>query len=140
MGDTSAAPLYLLDTNAVSHAARYPHGPVADRMSQLLPGQAVITVIIEGELRYGIAKANSAAIEQRVNLMLTRIPTLGLDPVIANHYGRLRAYLAKKGTPIGMNDLWIAAHALSLGLTVVTGNEDEFSRVPGLLVENWQRG
>jgi tRNA(fMet)-specific endonuclease VapC len=139
VADTAAAPLYLLDTNAVSHAAKHPHGPVADRMSQLLPGQAVITVLVEGELRYGIAKAGIPAIEQRVNLMLARIPILELDSGIAKRYGLLRADLAKKGTPIGMNDLWIAAHALTAGLTVVTDNENEFSRVPGLLFENWQR-
>ena len=134
-----AAPLYLLDTNAVSDAVRHPTGPVAARLSALLPGQAAVSVIVEGELRYGIAKAQATAIERRVDALLTRIATLELDARVARRHGELRADLASRGTPIGMNDLWIAAHALTLGLTLVTDNEDEFRRVPGLTVENWLR-
>jgi len=132
-----AAPRYLLDTNAVSDAVKHPAGPVAARLSGLLPGQAVVSVIVEGELRYGIAKAQATAIERRVDALLTRVAVLELDTKVARCYGELRADLATRGAPIGMNDLWIAAHALALGLTVVTGNEDEFRRVPGLMVENW---
>ena len=64
---------------------------------------------------------------------------LGLLEDVVAHYARVRAYLEKRGTPIGPNDLWLAAHALCTDLTVVTGNEREFKRVPGLRVENWLR-
>ena len=56
---------------------------------------------------------------------------------VATHYGKIRSVLEKQGNTIGGNDLWIAAHALSLGLIVVTNHTDEFSRVPGLQIENW---
>ena len=65
------------------------------------------------------------------------IPVLGLEPVVAQHYSQLRTALEAQGTPIGPNDAFIAAHALALGCTVVTDNEDEFRRVAGLNVENW---
>jgi len=129
----------MLDTNAVSDAVRQPAGSVATRLSTLLPGQAVISAIVEGELRYGIAKASASAIERRVDALLTLMEVVSLDSAVGRRYGVLRAHLAAQGTPIGMNDLWIAAHALELGLTLVTDNEAEFRRVPGLVVDNWQR-
>lgn len=134
-----AAPVFMLDTNAVSDAVKNPTGPVARHLSNLLPGQAVISVIVEGELRYGIAKACATSLEKRVNALLTLMETDSIDDVVAKRYGLLRAYLAGQGTPIGMNDLWIAAHALERGLILVTDNESEFRRVPGLAIENWLR-
>ena len=132
-----AAAMYMLDTNAISDAVKHPNGSVAHHLSMLLPGQAVTSVIVEGELRYGIAKASATSIERRVNALLTFIEALDVNDAVAKRYGLLRAYLSRKGTAIGMNDLWIAAHALELGLIVVTDNESEFLRVPGLIVENW---
>ena len=129
----------MLDTNAVSDAVRHPQGSVASRLAALLPGQAVVSAVVEGELRYGIAKASASAIERRVNVLLTFVGTLSLDAAVARRYGIIRADLAARGRPIGMNDLWIAAHALELGLTLVSDNEEEFRRVTGLAVENWQR-
>jgi len=130
----------MLDTNAVSDAVRHPQGGVAGRLATLLPGQAVISVVVEGELRYGIAKVSARAIERRVDALLALIEVAGIDSAVARRYGVLRTHLAVQGTPIGMNDLWIAAHALELGLTLVTDNEVEFRRVPGLIVDNWQCG
>ena len=134
-----ATAVYMLDTNAVSNAIKQPNGPVAQRLVSLLPGQATISMIVEGELRYGIARASATGIEQRLDALLTYVPTIGLDLQVARHYGTIRAALAKAGTPIGMNDLWIAAHAVRLGLILVTDNETEFRQVPGLATENWQR-
>lgn len=134
-----AAPQFMLDTNAVSDAIKNPRGAVANRLTQLLPGQAVISVIVEGELRYGIAKASATSIERRLNALLAYIDTLSLDAQTAARYGQIRAELAQQGTPIGMNDLWIGAHALQHNLVLVTDNETEFRRVRGLAVENWQR-
>jgi len=134
-----ASPLFMLDTNAISDAVKNPTGFVAHHLGTLLPGQAIISVIVEGELRYGIAKASAVSLEKRVNALLSLIPTDGIDYVVARRYGLLRAYLTAKGTPIGMNDLWIAAHALVRSLILVTDNESEFRRVPGLVIENWLR-
>ncbi|MCL2849904.1 MAG: type II toxin-antitoxin system VapC family toxin [Micrococcales bacterium] len=129
----------MLDTNIVSDAVKHPDGPVAHRLADLLPGQATVSVVAEGELRYGIARAAATSIERRVDALLRHVATLGLTEPVARRYGAVRAELARQGTPIGMNDLWIAAHALEAGLTLVTDNEREFRRVPGLVVENWLR-
>ncbi|MCL1898916.1 MAG: PIN domain-containing protein [Promicromonosporaceae bacterium] len=134
----SAAPVYLLDTNAVSDLIKRPADAVATRMRTLLPGQAAICAVVEGELRYGIAKANATAIERDLDALLVYLPTLALDAAVARRYGLLRAELEAVGTPIGANDTWIAAHALARGLTLVTANEVEFRRVNGLRVENWR--
>jgi len=137
---TGPTPLFMLDTNAVSEVIRRPSGPVGCRLTGLLPGQAVISVVVEGELRYGIARAGLAELDRRLTSLLSIIPIVVLDDQVAKHYGALRAELAARGQPIGYNDLWIAAHALCLGLTLVTDNEAEFRRVPMLPVENWLRG
>jgi tRNA(fMet)-specific endonuclease VapC len=71
--------------------------------------------------------------------LLQGLPTLALSPGVAEHYSRVRHELAKLGKPIGVNDMWIAAHALAENRTVVTNNEREYTRVPGLRVENWLR-
>ncbi len=74
---------------------------------------------------------------QRVKLVLDQIATFPMESPGEEHYAEIRDTLERAGTPIGPNDLLIAAHARSLGLTLVTNNIREFSRVPGLLVENW---
>ncbi|MDR1633954.1 MAG: type II toxin-antitoxin system VapC family toxin [Bifidobacteriaceae bacterium] len=134
---TSVAPVWLLDTNAISESARHPQGPVGVRLAATLPGEAVTSVVVVGELLYGIAKASSPRIKERVDALLAAVPVLAIDAEVASVYGSLRADLERTGTPIGANDLWIAAQALRSGLTVVTGNESEFRRVPGLSWENW---
>lgn len=73
----------------------------------------------------------------RVDKILSALAVVPLEPPADRHYGRIRHYLTRLGAPIGPNDLLIAAHALTLDLTVVTANEREFSRVPALKVENW---
>ncbi len=70
-------------------------------------------------------------------LVLNSLAILQVDEDVAATYSRIRAALENLGTPIGANDLWIAAHALSLDMTLVTANLDEFARVDGLRVENW---
>jgi len=139
MVEVSASPLFLLDTCAVSDAIKRPHGLVAQHLTSLLPGQAAISVVVEGELRYGIAQESASSIERRLNQLLRLVATLNLTADVARRYGVIRADLAQLGRPIGQNDLWIAAHALALGLTLVTDNEAEFRRVPGLRVVNWLR-
>lgn len=89
------------------------------------------------ELRYGCAKKGSAKLQARVESLLGTLPVLPLDVPVDAKYGSLRAELEAAGEPIGANDLLIGAHALSLGLTLVTGNTREFERIRGLTVRNW---
>jgi tRNA(fMet)-specific endonuclease VapC len=95
------------------------------------------SIVVAAELRFGAAKSGSKKLADRVDLILSALEILPLEAPADRHYGDLRHYLTRQGTPIGPNDLLIAAHALSADLTVVTANAGEFSRVPGLKVENW---
>ncbi len=95
------------------------------------------SMIVACELRYGAAKAASKRLSERVDLVLSALDVLPMEPPADRHYGDIRQRLARQGTPIGPNDLLIAAHARSLDLTVVTDNVREFSRVPDLRIENW---
>ncbi|CUR78178.1 tRNA(fMet)-specific endonuclease VapC [Achromobacter xylosoxidans] len=95
------------------------------------------SVVVAAELRYGCAKKGAAKLQAQVESLLGALPVLPLDVPVDIKYGSLRAELETAGKPIGTNDLWIGAHACTLGLTLVTGNTREFERIPGLAVENW---
>ena len=131
---------YLLDTNILSDLIRHPDGLVALRVEQVGQKEIFTSIIVAAELRYGCAKKGSAKLHERVQGLLETIPVLSLDMPTDAQYGLIRAELEVAGQPIGMNDLLIASHALALGLTLVTDNTSEFSRVRGLEVENWLRG
>ena len=104
----------------------------------MLAGEAVISAITYGELCFGAARSvKPAATQKVVDQLANAFPVLAVSTAAGCEYGKLRAQLAAKGTPIGPNDLWIAAQAKSEGLTLVTNNEREFRRVSGLKVENW---
>ncbi|MBI1790576.1 MAG: type II toxin-antitoxin system VapC family toxin [Acidobacteria bacterium] len=129
---------YLLDTNICIYVAKRKPAGVASRMRALRPGDVGMSVITYLELVYGACKSerhaeNLAVIEQLRGI----IPVQPLDDSVAKHYGLLRTALERRGSPIGPYDLIIAAHALSRGLTLVTNNVKEFSRVDGLRLENW---
>jgi len=127
---------YMLDTNIVSELIRNPAGPAAQRARAA--GSAVcVSVIVAAELRYGCAKKGSAQLLRKIEEFLSEVPVLPFDVPAEAEYGGIRAELEAAGTPIGSNDLLIAAHAHALGATVVTGNIGEFRRVNGLNVENW---
>ena len=96
--------------------------------------------IVAGELRFGAARSGSAAMDERMDELLARRPVLPLDDRVARAYGEARRSLERVGSPIGPNDLWIAAHALTEECVVVTGNVREFGRVVGLGVEDWREG
>lgn len=128
---------YLLDTNIISDMIRNPDGPVARRLEQVGAKAVFTSIIVAAELRYGCAKKGSAKLLSRVEGILETIPVLPLDSPADAAYGGMRAQLEAAGQPIGMNDLLIAAHAHALGLTLVTDNTREFSRLPGLKLENW---
>lgn len=129
---------YLLDTNICIYIARRRPPQVLSRLQRLRPGDVAMSVITYLELAYGAAKSqHPEANLTRIDQLRLLIPVLPLEPSVGLHYGRLRAGLEKSGRPIGAYDLLIAAHALSLGLILVTNNVREFSRVPGLRIENW---
>lgn len=128
---------YLLDTNILSDLIRHPRGRVAARIAAAGEDTVCTSIIVAAELRYGAAKSGSRKLADRVDLILSALAILPLETPADRHYGDVRQHLTRHGTPIGPNDLLIAAHALSLGLTVVTANAGEFSRVPGLGVEDW---
>ena len=129
---------FLLDTDTFSAIAARRHPAALERLSALPDGAAGICWITWGEIAFGIRRSKPAQRTlsgiEALRRSLLRLP---LDEAVVEQYARLRAALEAKGRPIGPNDSWIAAHALSHSLTLVTGNEREFRRVPGLKVENW---
>lgn len=128
---------YLLDTNILSDLVRYPQGAVAERIEKEGEDSVCTSIVAAAELRYGAVKSGSPRLANRVDLLLSALEILPLEAPADRHYAELRHHLARQGTLIGPNDLLIAAHALATSLTVVTANVGEFSRVPGLKVENW---
>lgn len=128
---------YLLDTNTLSDLIRRPQGRVADRVAEVGEDRVVTSIIVACELRYGAAKRSSTRLTRQVEAVLGAIAVLPLEPGMDKHYSEIRAALEKLGTPIGANDLLIAAHARTLRAVCVTANLAEFSRVPRLKVENW---
>jgi tRNA(fMet)-specific endonuclease VapC len=95
------------------------------------------SIIVACELRYGAAKKQSPKLTFNVEQILASLPVLPLQDSVDETYAQIRVNLEQRGLPIGHHDLLIAAHALSLNLTMVTANEREFSRIPDLKVENW---
>jgi tRNA(fMet)-specific endonuclease VapC len=130
---------YLLDTNIVSSLVRNPQGRVADRIKAMGEQTVCTSIIVAAELRYGITKKASPRLSAQVEAVLAAIDTLPFDSPADECYGSIRTQLELAGTPIGGNDLLIAAQALALDHTLVTDNEKEFSRIDGLRVENWLR-
>jgi tRNA(fMet)-specific endonuclease VapC len=126
-----------VDTNIASHFMRYPEGVVARKMRGLTVGNVGISIIAVSELRFGVAKVNSARLNKQVEWVLSKMTLLPLEPPVDTIYADIRAHLERLGTPIGPNDLFIAAHALAHDVPLVTDNVTEFSRVPNLRVENW---
>lgn len=126
----------MLDTNIVSELIRNPAGRAAQRAKAV--GDAVcVSVVVAAELRYGCAKKGSSRLLRRVEEFLSEVPVLPFDVPADAEYGAIRAELEVTGRLVGSNDLLIAAHARTLGVTVVTANVGEFQRIPGLKVENW---
>lgn len=130
---------FLLDTNVVSDLVRHPRGRIADRIAVVGEQQVCTSIIVAAELRFGALKKNSLRLTAQLEAILNAIEVLPLGPPVDVVYGELRTALERGGQPIGANDLLIAAHALSLGYTVVTDNKREFSRIENLGVENWLR-
>lgn len=132
-----ADPRYLLDTNILSALLRQPAGPVAERVRAVGEDAVCRSIVVACEVRYGVAKKGSPTLASRGEELLGALEVLPLGEGTDEAWAVVRAALERAGTPIGANDTLIAAHALSQGLTLVTDNVAEFSRVRGLAVENW---
>jgi len=130
-------PNFLLDTNIISDLVRHPQGVVADCLKREGEKSICTSIVVASELRFGAEKSGSRRLANQLEVILSAIQIFPLEEPADHEYARLRTYLESRGTPIGPNDMLIAAHALALDCTVVTANEQEFSRVPGLKVENW---
>lgn len=128
---------YLLDTNMLIYVVKNRPASARERFSRH-HGQMAMSSVSLMELVYGAEK--SAAPERNlrdIEGLAARLEVLPFDTAAATHAGRIRAALARAGTPIGPYDQMIAGHARSIGLTLVSNNPREFERVPGLLQENW---
>lgn len=132
---------YLLDSNACIGWLRLNQPKLVARIKQERPTDIVICSVVVGELIYGAERAGPAHRASnllRVEQLRQQFVSVPFDDSAAEDYGKARAHLAAMGTPIGPNDLMIAAIAKANGLTLVTHNTSEFSRVPGLSIEDWQ--
>lgn len=129
---------YMLDTNIVIYLIKKQPKSVLQKLQEYDPSDFCISSITLAEMEYGIAKSTRPEKNQAaLSAFLSNIDILPFDDRAAVEYGDIRASLEKKGTPIGPNDMLIAAHARSLGLTIVTNNVKEFRRVDGLMLDNW---
>ena len=130
----------MLDTDICIYLAKNKHPQVTARFERLKPGQPVMSAITYGELQYGANKIaeRSRTLSQLAEL-IQYIPVESITSSATQAYGEIRAALEKLGRLIGNNDIWIAAHAMALDVTLATNNDREFLRVTGLSVENWTR-
>ncbi len=131
---------YMLDTNICIYISQKNLPQPVATFRSLRQGEVGISVVTYAELLWGAEKSHSAVAARRlVADFIERAPVLPIGEDAGPICAEVRAYLARKGTPIGANDLWIAAHALAENLVLVTNNEREFKRVPGLKIENWTK-
>lgn len=132
-----AEPAWMLDTNTLSDLIRNPRGPLVQRLAGIDPQALCTSIVVACELRFGAQRKGSPELTRRVAQLLDSLQVLPFDPPADQHYADIRCALERAGTPIGNHDLFIAAHARSRGLTLVTHNLREFTRVPDLRVEDW---
>ena len=130
---------YLLDTNIVSDMMNNPQGKVFRRVAEIGEDAVFTSIIVSCEVRFGIEKRQSKKLAKRFYEVFGVLNVEKFDVQADEHYAVIRANLEASGNTIGQMDMLIAAHALALDAIIVTDNEREFSRVPGLKVENWLR-
>jgi tRNA(fMet)-specific endonuclease VapC len=126
----------MLDTDTVSFALRG-EGNVAARIVEHVPSQLCISAITLSELRFGADKRGSRKLHRLIDSFTNAVEVAAFDAAAATAFGRLATLLRARGTPIGDFDTLIAAHALALGITLVTNNGKHFMRVAGLKTESW---
>jgi len=128
---------YLLDTNTVSYAITGEPRPVRDRLKNMPGGLVALSAFTQAELLYGLArKPQALQLRSDVEKFIADFEVLAWDSIAASSYGELRAAQERKGRRLSHEDLMIASHALSLGLTLVT-HDQAFAHVGGLRTEDW---
>ena len=127
---------FMLDTDTVSYALRG-QGEAGARILEHRPSELCVSAITVAELRYGTARRKSSRLDQLVDNFISNVAVAPFDETCAANFGRIASELTESGTPIGELDALIAAHAMALGVTLVTNNLKHFSRVPGLKLANW---
>jgi tRNA(fMet)-specific endonuclease VapC len=131
--------MYLLDANAWIRFLRDPHSPVVPRLRGKRPVEVCVCSVVVAELYYGcLRSAKPAANRAKVEALLRSHRSLVFDDAAAEHFAMVRRHLESQGTPVGPYDMQIAAIALANGCTLVTHNTQEFGRVPGLPLEDWE--
>lgn len=129
--------LYLLDTNILTELARNPFSVASHRLGQVKDEDVFTSVIVAGEVQFGIAKFRAFKLLNQMTRILETIEIQALPISAIDTYSKLRVDLEARGQPIGENDMWIAAHAIAENAILVTNNIREFSRITNLKVENW---
>ena len=129
---------YLLDTDTCRYLMQADNDELMQHLANVSANQAAMSVVTQGELHFGIArKPGATRLKTRLEVLNRAVPTVDMPREAALHYAAIRAKLERIGTPLGANDIWIAAHALAADLTLVTNHTGEFSRVPKIRLENW---
>lgn len=128
---------YLLDTNILSDLVRHPQGRIAQCIADVGEKSVCTSVIVASEMRFGAAKRGASKLAAQVEAILAAMEVRPFDVPADREYAKLRLHLEPSGTPIGPNDMLIAAHALATEAILVTANVSGFSRVRGLALENW---
>jgi tRNA(fMet)-specific endonuclease VapC len=129
---------YLLDTNICIFIIKRKPPKVLRRFQLHSTDEIAVSSVTLAELRYGADKSTrSVEAHEALDQFLAPLSVVDFDRIAAGHYGTIRTDLERRGTPIGSLDLLIAAHALSLSVTLVTNNKSEYSRVPNLNIEDW---
>jgi tRNA(fMet)-specific endonuclease VapC len=131
-------PRYMLDTDTCFYIMRRSPESVVRRLAEVPVSDVCISVITKSELLYGVELSPERRQDQAaLSAFLAYVEVLDFPDDASAHYAKIRAELKRRGAMIGANDLFIAAHARSRGLTLITNNIREFNRVRGLSVENW---
>jgi tRNA(fMet)-specific endonuclease VapC len=129
---------YLLDTNAASYAINKKNAAVDRHLARVAMVELGISAVTEGELRYGAARSGSAPLQATVEQFLLGVTIFAWDSEAAKEYGRLRSAMEHEGRVMGSLDMMIAAHAMELGLILVTGDR-AFARIRRLRMEDWTK-
>lgn len=130
---------FLLDTNIISNLVRDPQGRITANIARVGEENVCTSIVVAAELRYGIVKRQAHRLAKDVQRVLDIIEVMPFESPADKIYGEVRSQLESTGKPVGANDMLIAAHALASGCVLVTDNEEEFSHVEKLRIENWLR-
>lgn len=129
---------FMLDTDTCVFLIRKSPASVLKKLTSLKPGDVGVSVVTLAELEYGVAKSSKQNVNaEALSEFCVPLEIAGFGEKAARSYGEVRAALERAGTPIGSMDMMIGSHALSLGVTLVTHNTREFSRIEGLKLADW---